>query len=120
MHVDAETLQEGVAGRCELEEGPSLAVETARRLACEASVVSIVENAQGEPLNIGRKSRTIPPAIRRALNARDRGCRFPRMLKHAVRRCPSRAALVERRRDEAVEPGAALSLPPSASARRPG
>ena len=77
MHVDAETLQEGVAGRCELEEGPSLAVETARRLACDASVVSVVENAQGEPLNIGRKSRTIPPAIRLALNARDRGCRFP-------------------------------------------
>ena len=70
VHVDAETLQEGVAGRCELEEGPSLAVETVRRLACDASVVSVVENAQGEPLNIGRKSRTIPPAIRRALNAR--------------------------------------------------
>jgi hypothetical protein len=77
VHVDAQTLQEGGAGRCELEEGPSLAVETARRLACDASVVSVVENAQGEPLNIGRKSRTIPPAIRRALNARDRGCRFP-------------------------------------------
>ena len=77
MHVDADTLQEGVAGRCELEEGPALAVETARRLACDASVVSVVENAQGEPLNIGRKSRTIPPAIRRALNARDRGGRFP-------------------------------------------
>ena len=54
-----------------------MAVETARRLACDASVVSVVENAQGEPLNIGRKSRTIPPAIRRALNARDRGGRFP-------------------------------------------
>jgi hypothetical protein len=77
VHVDAETLQEGVAGRCELEEGPSMAAETARRLACDASVVSVVENVQGEPLNIGRKSRTIPPAIRRALNARDRGCRFP-------------------------------------------
>jgi Domain of unknown function (DUF222)/HNH endonuclease len=77
VHVDAQTLREGVAGRCELEDGPSLAAETARRLACDASVVSIVENEQGEPLNVGRKSRTVPPAIRRALNARDRGCRFP-------------------------------------------
>lgn len=77
IHVDAQTLREGVAGHCEFENGPSLAAETARRLACDASVVSIVENEQGEPLNVGRKSRTIPPAIRRALNARDRGCRFP-------------------------------------------
>jgi hypothetical protein len=77
VHVDAETLQHGVAGRCELDEGPSMAAETARRLACDASTVTVLENTHGEPLNIGRKSRTIPPAIRRALTARDRGCRFP-------------------------------------------
>jgi hypothetical protein len=77
VHVDAETLRDGSAGRCELEDGPSLAVETVRRLACDASIVSFVENEHGEPLNVGRKTRSIPPAIRRALNARDRGCRFP-------------------------------------------
>ena len=77
VHVDAQILQDGGAGRCELEDGPSLAVETARRLACDASIVSVVENEAGEPLNVGRKTRSIPPAIRRALNARDRGCRFP-------------------------------------------
>jgi Domain of unknown function (DUF222)/HNH endonuclease len=77
VHVDAETLREGCAGRCELEDGPSLAVETVRRLACDASVVGVLENEQGEPLSVGRKTRTIPPALRRALNARDRGCRFP-------------------------------------------
>jgi hypothetical protein len=47
LHVDAQTLREGVAGRCEFEDGPSLAAETARRLACDASVVSVVENEQG-------------------------------------------------------------------------
>jgi hypothetical protein len=77
VHVDAETLRDGGAGRCELEDGPSLAVETVRRLACDASIISVLENAQGEPLNVGRKTRSIPPALRRALNARDRGCRFP-------------------------------------------
>lgn len=77
VHVDAETLRDGVAGRCEFEEGPSLAAETARRLACDAGIVSVVENAQGEPLNVGRKTRSVPPALRRALNARDRRCRFP-------------------------------------------
>jgi Domain of unknown function (DUF222)/HNH endonuclease len=77
VHVDAETLKHSRAGRCELERGPSIAAETARRLACDASLVAIVENEKGEPLNVGRKTRTIPPAIRRALNARDKGCRFP-------------------------------------------
>jgi hypothetical protein len=52
-------------------------VETARRFSCDASVVTIVENENGEPLNVGRKTRSIPPALRRALNSRDRGCRFP-------------------------------------------
>lgn len=77
VHVDAETLQERTAGRCGIEQGPSLASETARRLACDSSVVTIVENDKGEPLDVGRKTRSIPPALRRALNARDRGCRFP-------------------------------------------
>ena len=76
-HVDVETLQHRSAGRCELEHGPSIAAETARRLACDASVVRIVEDAKGEPLDVGRRTRTIPPPIRRALNSRDQGCRFP-------------------------------------------
>ena len=77
VHVDAETLKHSNAGRCELEQGPSIAAETARRLACDASLVAIIENEKGEPLNVGRKTRTLPPAIRRALNSRDKGCRFP-------------------------------------------
>jgi hypothetical protein len=77
VHVDAETLKHSHAGRCELEQGPSIAAETARRLSCDASLVAIIENEKGEPLNVGRKTRTIPPAIRRALNSRDKGCRFP-------------------------------------------
>jgi hypothetical protein len=77
VHVDAETLRDGTPGRCEIEHGPSMAAETARRLACDSSVVRIGENNKGEPLNLGRKTRSIPPALRRALNARDCGCRFP-------------------------------------------
>jgi hypothetical protein len=77
VHVDAETFRHGHAGRCELEQGPAIAAETARRLACDGSVVRILEDGKGEPLDVGRRTRTIPPAIRRALNSRDRGCRFP-------------------------------------------
>jgi Domain of unknown function (DUF222)/HNH endonuclease len=65
------------AGRSEIEDGPVLPAETVRRLACDASLVGIMENDKGEPLNVGRKTRSIPPALRRALNARDGGCRFP-------------------------------------------
>jgi hypothetical protein len=77
VHVDAETFQHGHAGRCELEHGPAIASETARRLACDCSVVRIIETEKSEPLDVGRRTRTIPPGIRRALQARDQGCRFP-------------------------------------------
>ncbi len=65
------------ADRCELEHGPRLAIDTARRLACDATVLGIVDDHNGDPLNIGRRTRSIPPALRRALAARDGGCRFP-------------------------------------------
>jgi hypothetical protein len=77
VHVAQETLRDRRAGCCELEDGPSVAAETARRLACDASVVVLTENEDGEPLNVGRKTRTISAPLRRALNSRDKGCRFP-------------------------------------------
>jgi len=51
--------------------------ETSRRIACDCSVVGIREDENGEPLSIGRRSRSNPPPMRRALRARDGGCRFP-------------------------------------------
>ena len=81
VHVDAETLQgsdpAGSSSCCELEHGPAIPAETLRRLACDSSVVRIVENGRGEPLDVGRRTRSVPPALRRALQSRDRGCRFP-------------------------------------------
>jgi hypothetical protein len=77
VHVDAATLHSHAAGRCEIEQGPSIPIETARRLSCDSSLVAVLQNELGEPLDVGRKTRSIPPAIRRALNARDNGCRFP-------------------------------------------
>jgi hypothetical protein len=77
VHVDVETLRERKPGRSEFEHGPSLPAETARRLACDCSVVTIVEDEQGQPLDVGRRTRSIPPALRRALTSRDRGCVFP-------------------------------------------
>jgi hypothetical protein len=72
-----EVLASDADGRCQLDDGPALAAETARRLGCDAVVVTITEDDHGTPLDVGRKTRTISPALRRALAARDQGCRFP-------------------------------------------
>jgi hypothetical protein len=77
VHVAAETLRSNAAGCCEFEDGPSMSAETARRLSCDASVVALIEDEDGEPLSVGRKTRTISPPLRRFLKARDKGCRFP-------------------------------------------
>jgi Domain of unknown function (DUF222)/HNH endonuclease len=78
VHTDMETLKaDGTGGEAELEEGGNISAETARRISCDAGLVHWLDTADGEPLSIGRKNRTIPPAIRRALQRRDGGCRFP-------------------------------------------
>ena len=78
IHTDIETLkQDGTGTEAELEDRSHVPAETSRRLSCDCSIVHWHENAQGDPLNIGRKTRSIPPAIRRALKRRDHGCRFP-------------------------------------------
>jgi hypothetical protein len=77
VHVDVQTLAaEEIGDRCELANGPSIAPETARRLGCDAGVVRIIER-DGEPLSVGRRTRSVPPALKRALNDRDPHCRFP-------------------------------------------
>ena len=83
VHVDEEALAQreatqsdgqGESGRDASSQYP---IETVRRLCCDGSIVPIVENAKGEPINVGRKVRTVTTAMRRALWARDKGCGFP-------------------------------------------
>jgi hypothetical protein len=50
--------------------------ETARRLACDASVVRIITGPNGLPLDVGRAQRTVTAAIRRAVELRDGHCVF--------------------------------------------
>ena len=85
IHTEAATLAEdGEPGRSDLD-GVRVAAETSRRMACDAAVVEMVHGkpetrgpgAVGPVLSVGRKTRTVPPHIRRALEERDRGCRFP-------------------------------------------
>jgi len=70
VHVDRTALSDG-NGRS------GLPIESVKRLCCDGETVVIVEGEDGEPLNVGRKTRTVPTAIKRALWSRDRGCVFP-------------------------------------------
>ena len=83
LHVDINTLREqrsGVCcthGRTHFEDKPWLAPSTARRLSCDASLVTVLEDDAGRVLNVGRKSRIVPEHIRRALRERDGVCQYP-------------------------------------------
>src|SRR5581483_1302870 len=76
VHADSEALANGGTGSCEVEDAGSIAPETARRLACDASVMRVSER-NGKPLRAGRRTRVVSAPLRRALQRRDRRCRFP-------------------------------------------
>ncbi len=61
----------------EIDDGPALSSEAARRLACDSTVVGMSLGDGGEVLSVGRATPAIPRHIRRALRKRDGGCRFP-------------------------------------------
>jgi hypothetical protein len=78
VHVDAEVLAgDDTGGVCEVDGGPAIPPETARRMACDASIVWMLDDDTGRPVNVSSRSPSIPPALRRAVHARDRGCGFP-------------------------------------------
>jgi hypothetical protein len=78
VHVDAPVLADPEApGQSVLEGGTHVSAETSRRLACDASRVVMRHDPDGRIVEVGARTRTIPPAIRRALHHRDHGCRFP-------------------------------------------
>ena len=78
VHVDAPVLADpDQPGQSVLEDGTHVSAETSRRLACDASRVVMRHDDEGRLVEIGARTRTIPPALRRALHHRDQGCRFP-------------------------------------------
>ena len=70
VHVDHSALASG-KGRS------GLPIESVKRLCCDGDAIVVVENENEEPLSVGRKTRTVPKAIKRALWARDKACAFP-------------------------------------------
>jgi 5-methylcytosine-specific restriction endonuclease McrA len=78
VHVDAAVLADSEQpGQSVLEEGGHVPAGTSQRLACDASRVVMRHDEDGRVVEVGARTRTIPPALRRALQHRDRSCRFP-------------------------------------------
>ena len=79
VHVDAEALTavSDESGSSWLADGSRVAAETSRRLACDSARVVMRHAADGRVLDVGRRTRAISPGLRRALEHRDTGCRFP-------------------------------------------
>ena len=78
VHIDAEVLADPEApGQSVLDGGVRVPAGTSQRLACDASRVVMRQDAEGRVVEVGARTRTIPPALRRALHHRDRSCRFP-------------------------------------------
>jgi hypothetical protein len=78
VHAEAHSLADPASAEAgTLDDGTSLPRATVERLACDAAVVTVLEDGRGNPLDVGRRRRTIPTALRRALRLRDRGCVYP-------------------------------------------
>jgi hypothetical protein len=75
--VGAEALAGGGGGPSELDHVGVVVPELARRLACDASITRVVMAGPSEPLDVGRRTPVVSPAMRRAVILRDRQCRFP-------------------------------------------
>jgi hypothetical protein len=74
--VRLEDLQNRARAAC-LDFGGTVSPESLRMLCCDAAVIPVVMGGNGQPLDVGRITRTIPDGLRRAVAARDRGCAHP-------------------------------------------
>ena len=77
LHVDQDLVSHDHTIGATLVDGTHVSAETLRRVACDGGLVVAVSDAQGNVLDVGRRTRAIPAAIRRAMMLRDRHCRFP-------------------------------------------
>jgi 5-methylcytosine-specific restriction endonuclease McrA len=78
LHVDAPVLANpDQSGQSVLEDGTHVSAETSQRLTCDISRTLMRHDREGRVVEVGARTRTIPPSMRRALQHRDQGCRFP-------------------------------------------
>ena len=113
VHVDEDVLENDAPGQSALEDGPYVSAETSRRVACDAATVVMRHGRDGRVLDVGRKTRTVPPGA----HGPGPAVPLPR-LRCPPLRCPPRPPLGRGRPDEARQFAAAL--PPSSPGRPRG
>jgi hypothetical protein len=74
--ISWEMLRDTIGHATTAHNGAILSPETARRIACDAKILPMVLGSDGVPLDLGDEERLITPALRKALNERDRGCAY--------------------------------------------
>lgn len=85
-------------------DGAAVDPETIRRIICDAGIVRILTDSESMPIDVGRRVRTIPPSLRRALELRDGGCTWAGMHSAGVMvRRPPQDPLGRRRRNQPRE-----------------
>ena len=77
LHIDQDPLAPDGILAGTLDDGTRVSAEALRRVACDCGIVAVNNGHGAAPLSIGRRTRSIPAAIRRALTLRDRACTFP-------------------------------------------
>ena len=78
--ADVQVVVHAVAGEADsvaTEDGSHVPAETSRRLSCDAEAVRVERGRDGSVLDVGRRQRTVNWRLRKALEIRDRDCRFP-------------------------------------------
>jgi hypothetical protein len=74
--MDIASLERRAGRRLDLEDLGRIDGQTAMQLACDATVSRVITDAASQPLDVGRKTKVVPPALRRAVAVRDGGCAF--------------------------------------------
>ena len=97
--IGLEDLEKRARAGC-LDFGGPVAPESLRMLCCDAAVVPVVMNGQGQPLDVGRATRTIPDGLRRAVAAEMADAHTPDMAARLLVRGPPPDAVGARRPDE--------------------
>ncbi|MFL5513646.1 MAG: DUF222 domain-containing protein, partial [Gemmatimonadales bacterium] len=71
-------LADPAAGPCSAATGfgAQISAARARWLACDGTVSRVFIGPEGQPLDLGRTHRVVPPHLRRAVEQRDRHCVF--------------------------------------------
>jgi Domain of unknown function (DUF222) len=78
VHADPASLAGQPGGRCHIDDGPAISTDTLQMLACDSLISWMRHDSRGNVVDVGRRHREPPPALRRALRERDRcRCRFP-------------------------------------------